>query len=420
MFITSLDIGTSQIKAIIAEADKNGKLSLAASFKSPSAGIRKGEISDVNEIINSLKEVFGNIAAVNKSALKNIFINIGGANVKSHSSRGIIAVSRADNEISQDDIDRVIKASQAIKLSPNRMIVHTITREFIVDGVNDVREPLGMFGARLEVNSAVVDAPSQNYKNILKIIEELGGKIIGMVYNPLAAGRSVLTKIQKDLGVVLIDIGAGSTTMSVYEEGKLLHTAGFPFGSGHITNDLAIGLKCSVKLAEVIKIFFGCALVKEISSKKEKISLQDIEEKSGFGIAELDKNFKNIISRRDVADIIESRLTEIFEFVNNELKLIGKNGRLPSGAVICGGGAKISGIADLAKTELKLSVEIGFPETNEAEIVNPEIGNDVNDPDSAVSVGLLLCFKDQWLKNNDWQMTDKLFFLKKIFKYFAP
>ncbi len=419
MYITSLDIGTSQIKALVAEAEKNGKLSLIAAFKSASSGIRKGEIIDINETINSLKNIFEKLSALNKSALKNIFINVGGANVKTHSSKGIIAVSRADNEISQDDIDRVIKASQAIKLSPNRMIIHTVTREFVIDNVGDVREPLGMFGTRLEVNSAVVDAPSQNYKNITKAIETFDGKIIGLVYNPLAASRSVLTKIQKDLGVILIDIGAGATTMSVYEEGKLLHAAGFPIGAGHITNDLAIGLKCSVKLAEIIKIFFGCALAKEVSNK-EKISPDIIEEKIGVEITEFDKNFKNIISRREVAEIIESRLTEIFEFVNNELKLIGKNGRLPAGAILCGGGAKMPGIINLVKEELKLPTEIGFPDTGELEIINSETGQDINDPEFATSLGLLLFGKDQWLKNNEWQMSDKFSFIKKIFKYFTP
>ncbi|MCL5004523.1 MAG: cell division protein FtsA [Patescibacteria group bacterium] len=419
MYITSLDIGTSQIKALIAETEKNGKLSLIAAIKSPSSGIRKGEINDINEAANFLKIVFEKLSSLNKSTLKNIFINIGGANVKSHSSRGIVAVSRADNEISQDDIDRVIKASQAIKLSPNRMIIHTVTKEFIIDGVGDAREPLGMFGTRLEVNSAVIDAPSQNYRNICKLMDGFNAKISGVIYNPLAASRSALTKIKKDLGTVLIDIGAGSTTIGVYEEGKLLHTSGFPVGGGHITNDLAIGLKCSVSLAEAIKIFFGSAVAKEISGK-EKISVEDIEEKIGMEISELDKNFKNTISRRDVAEIIESRLAEIFEFVNNELKLIGKNGRLPAGAVICGGGAEIPAIVDFAKDELKLPAEIGFPEANEIEIMNPEISNEINHPEFAVSLGLLLTAKDQWLKSNEWPISDKFSFVKKILNYFIP
>jgi cell division protein FtsA len=419
MYLTSLDIGTSQIKALVAETEKDGKLSLIAALKSPSSGVRKGEISDVNEASHCLKTVFENLFSLNKSTLKNIFINIGGANVKCHSSRGIVAVSRADNEISQDDIDRVIKASQAVKLSPNRMIIHTITKEFIIDGVGDAREPLGMFGTRLEVNSAIVDAPSQNYKNITKLIENLGGKISGMIYNPLAASRSVLTKIKKDLGVVLVDIGGGSTTMSVYEEGKLLHTAGFPVGAGHITNDLAIGLKCSVKLAEAIKMVLGCASAREISGK-EKISPRDIEEKIGMEIFELDKNFRTVISRREVAEIIESRLTEIFEFVNNELKMVSKNSRLPAGVVLCGGGAEIPAIVDLAKEELKLPVELGFPNIEEIEVVNPEVGNEINKPEFAVSLGLVLLAKDQWLKNNEWPISDKISFVKKIFRYFTP
>lgn len=419
MYITSLDIGTSQIKALVAEMKKNGRLSLIAVLNSPSSGIRKGEIIDINEASRSLKKVFEKIISLNKSASKNIFMNIGGANVKTNNSKGIVAVSRADNEISQNDINHAIKASQAIKLMPNRIIIHTITKEFVIDGVGDAREPLGMNGTRLEVNSAVVDAPFQNYKNISKLVEMFGGKISGMFYNPLAASRSILAKIKKDLGVVLIDIGSGSTTISVYEEGKFLHAAGFPVGAGHITSDLAIGLKCSIDLAETVKIVFGHALSKEIPTK-EKISPEDIKEHVGVDIAELDKNFKTIISRREIAEIIESRLTEIFEFVNNELKMIGKNGRLSAGAIICGGGAKTSGIIGLAKEELKLPVEIGLPEFEEVDIINPEIGGEINAPEFSVSLGLLLLAKDQWLKNNEWLVSDKIAFIKKIFKYFAP
>src|SRR3989344_2475455 len=420
MFITALDIGSGQIKAIVAQVIKDNKPSVVNAFREPSRGIRRGEIVDAGEAADSLNRIFNKIKEINRPALKNIFVNVGGANIKCQNSKGIVAVSRADNEISQDDIDRVIKASQAIKLLPNRMIIHTITREFVVDGIGDVREPLGMNGTRLEVNSLIIDAFSPNVKNILNVIGSLGGSVSGLVYNPLASARSVLTKNQKDLGAILIDIGSGTTAISVFEEGKLLHAAGFPVGGGHVTNDLAIGLKCSVPAAEFIKIFFGCALASEVHAK-ERINTVAIEEKSGIDIKEVDRNFRTAVSRRFIAEIIESRLSEIFEFINSELKSIGRAGQLPGGAVICGGGAKIPDIIDLAKKELKLATEIGLPENKDLEIIHPDLENQLNEPEFAAAVGLLYLGTDQHLKDGQWLPVDKFSIdsIKRILKYFA-
>lgn len=419
MYLTALDIGSYKIKALLTEISKDGKPSLIDVLEEYSQGVRKGEIVDINEASVPLGRIFEKIKAKQKAALKNIFVNVGGANIKCQNSRGIVAVSRADNEISQDDIDRVIKASQAIKLSPNRMILHNITREYIIDGISDVREPLGMSGTRLEVDSLVIDAFSFNVKNILNLIESLGGSVSGLVYNPLAASRSILTKGSKDLGVVLIDIGAGTTSLSVYEEGKLIHAVSFPVGSSNITNDLAIGLKCSVALAEIIKILFGKVNPGEVLTK-EKITAEEVFKKSGFEISSLDKNFKSNISARFVAEVIESRLEEIFEFVNGELKIIDKRGQLPAGAILCGGGAKMPGIVDLAKKELKISSDIGLPETKKLEIDNRDFENTINnEPEFATVSGLLYYGMDQYLKEGNWPIGED-FSLKKILKYFLP
>ena len=418
MHIVALDIGSYKIKAFLAEIDKNGKPFLIDVLEEYSSGIRKGEIVDINEASIPLEKIFEKIKTKDKIAIKNIFVNVGGSNVKCQNSRGIIAVSRADNEISQDDIDRVVKASQAIKLLPNRMIIHNITREYIIDGINDVREPLGMSGTRLEVNSLVIDVFSSNVKNLINLIESLGGSVSGLVYNPLAASRSVLTKGSKDLGVVLIDIGAGTTSLSVYDEGKLVHAMSFPMGSSNITNDLAVGLKCSIALAEIIKIFFGRAISAEAPAK-DRITLKDIHEKSGFEANILDKNFKSSISVRFVAEIIESRLEEIFELINRELKMLNKYGQLPAGAILCGGGAKMSGIVDLAKKELKISSDIGLPETKELEIYHQDFENSINEPEFATATGLLYYGMDQCAKESSWLIGENFSF-KKVLKYFMP
>ncbi len=407
MYITALDLGSSQIKAIVAEAQRDGQLSLLGVFKIPSTGLRKGEISTFEETVQSLKSAFKEIRQINKSALRNIFVNVGGSNIKIQNSRGIVAVSRPDNEIYTEDIERVIKASQAINLGPNRMILHTITREFIVDGIGDIIDPLGMVGSRLEVNSLIVDAFKPSVNNLVKAIEIMGGKVGGLIYNPLASGRSVLSKNQKDLGVVLIDIGFGTVSMAVYEESKLVSAAVYPLGASNITNDLAIGLRCPIKTAESIKISYGAARSKEISTK-EKVELH-----------QLDETLKSIVNRRFISEIIEIRLAEIFELINNELKSLGKHGQLPAGAVITGGGAKMNGILELAKQELRLPIQISAPSFSEIEFLNEETRKQVEEPEFSVSAGLLLLGLEETLRGSSWLPT-RSGWLGKILGHLLP
>ncbi|MFA5098646.1 MAG: cell division protein FtsA [Candidatus Paceibacterota bacterium] len=407
MFITALDIGTSNIKVLVARTEKGGKLSLAAVFKAPSAGIRKGEIINVEELVNALKPVIDGIKQVDKSAAKNIFVNIGGGNIRIQNSRGIVAVSRADSEICAEDVDRAIKASQAINLGPNRMIVHTITKEFVVDGIGDIIDPLGMVGNRLEINSLIVDCFKPTLNNLIKALEASGGKIGGIIYNPLASARSVLNKNQKELGVALIDIGFGTTNLAVYQEGKLVSTATFPIGASHITNDLAIGLRCPIKTAEKIKLSFGAADSKEVSGK-EKIDLHG-----------LDDSLSSTVNKRFISEIIEIRLSEIFEHVSDDLKSINKNGELPSGAVIVGGGAKMTGVLALAKKELKLPVQAGDVEISEIEFPNSESAKEVEDPEFAVAVGLLLLGSEQSEHNGGWSISGDNWF-SKVLSHLLP
>ena len=407
MLITALDIGSSQIKVLVAEAKRDGQLSLLGVFKLPSAGLRKGEIATFEEAIQSLKLAVDEIKKINRAAAKNIFINVAGSNVKLQNSRGIVAVSRADSEIYSEDIERVIKASQAINLGPNRMIIHTITQEFIVDGIADIYDPLGMIGNRLEVNSLIIDAFKPLVNNLIKAVEAVGAKVGGIIYSPLASARAVLTRTQRELGVVVIDIGFGTTGMAVYEENKLLSANVFPIGASNITNDLAIGLRCPIKTAEAIKLSFGSALAKEISNK-EKVELHKIDE-----------TLKSIVNRRFISEIIEIRIAEIFEFINNELKLIGKSGQLPAGAVLTGGGAKIPGILELAKQELKLPIQIGISELPGIEFINDDFRAKIEDLEFSVANGLLLWGLDQALKETGWTISKKGW-LGKIFRHFLP
>ena len=375
--ITGLDIGSNSIKAVVLEVKKNGKLSVAAAIKKPSAGMRKGAVTDVADAAVAVARVFGELKEISRDAARNVFLGIGDTHVKAHVSRGIIAVSRADNEISKDDVERVGQTAQTmLKLSPNRTIIHNIPREYIVDGVGGVGDPSGMIGGRLEADCLIIDAFSPAVKNLTKCVEEAGGNVLGMIFNPFASARSILTKNQKDLGTVLIDVGFSVTGMAVYEEGKIIHAAVFPVGAGNITNDLAIGLKVPVETAERIKLLYGHALSGEVSHR-DKVNLSKIDESA-----------KGEVSRRFISEIIEGRLAEILEFVNNELKITGKAGRLPAGAVIVGGGAKIPGMVEVAKQELRLPIQIGIPDLAGLDISDKNANDDVEDPEFTTALGL--------------------------------
>lgn len=406
MLLTALDFGSSQLKIIVAELKRDGRFLVLKVFKKPSLGIRKGEIAVLDEATHSLHQALHEVKRFNRAALKHIFINVNGNSVHLQGSRGIVAVSRPDNEILDEDVQRVIKASQAISVSPNRMILHTITKEFIVDGVRDIRDPLGMIGNRLEVNSLIVDAFRPSVNNLMKCVELATGRIGGLVYGPLASARAVLSKNQKDLGVLMLDIGFGTTSLAVYEEDRLLHANVIPIGSGHITNDLAIGLRCPVKVAERIKLSFGSALAKDVSNK-DKIDLRQI-----------DDQLRSVVSRRFIAEIIEVRLAEIFDFVNNELKLIGKLGQLPAGVVLTGGGSRTHGLLELVKQELKLPVQLGIAELKDAEFSNVELEEKIDASDFSVAVGLLMLAHEQLLKERGWFAPSRKF--SSILRYLLP
>ncbi|MDO8504632.1 MAG: cell division protein FtsA [Candidatus Liptonbacteria bacterium] len=412
-FIVGLDIGTASAKIAAAEL-KNGKIILRYLYKEPTAGLRHGAVCDLAEAVPSVSRALEQVKRLGKAGLRAVYANIGTPQIKAQNCHGIVAVSRADNEIYQDDIDRAIKASEAVNLPPNRMVIHNVTREFVVDGVPDIGNPLGLSGNRLEVNSVIIDAFAPHVKNVMRLVELSGGDIGTVIFNPLAASRSALTKRQKELGVALVDIGFGTTSLAVYEENKLIGVQIFPVGAGNITNDLAVGLRIPVSAAENLKLQCGFAIASEVGSK------ENVELKKFVSGA------KNIISRRFVSEIIESRLTEILEFVNNELKLMGKAGRLAGGVVFTGGGAKMPGLTELAKQELRLSSQIGFAGDVEkwAKEGDRVIDENMEDPEFATSIGLLLWGMD----NEGWQPKEKEPFssrvswkgVKDIFRSFLP
>lgn len=376
--IAGVDIGTAEIKMVVAEEAGPGRLVPRLFLREPSNGVRKGAVIEPGELVPQLSKMFHEARQLSKGVLRNLYVNIGTPQVNIQPSRGIVAVSRADSEIYQDDVDRVIKASQALTLGPNRLLIHNVVREFIVDGTPDIVDPLGLSGSRLEVQSLVIDAFALHVKNATRAIEMAGGEMRALVFNPLAAARSALTKRRKDLGVVLVDLGAGTTGVSVYEENKLVGVAQIPLGGSNITNDLAIGLKVPVAEAEAIKVRYGHAMPKTIGAR-EAIDVRQTASPS-----------PKALTRRFVSEIIESRMSEIFELVNNELQLLGKAGHLAEGVVLVGGGSKLPGIADLARKELKLSSEVSSGLSESWALETAGFAQDLNAPEFAVALGLAL------------------------------
>jgi len=399
--ITGLDIGSSNIKVVVSEIKNNGRLLVLAAFKQPSAGFRKGALSDVEDATVSLRNIVGDLKKITPKALKNIYVNVNGVNIKSCLSKGVAGVARADSEIRRDDVEKAVQASRAVNLSSNYIVLHNITREFFVDGIGGIQDPLGMTGTRLEVNSLVVGAFSPIVNDLTKCLERNGVSIGGLIFGPLATSEAVLSKQQKDLGVLMIDIGAGTSGLAIYEENKILKTLSLPVGSGNITNDVAIGLKISVGTAEKTKLNYGFAFAKETPRREV------------FNLREIDGLMEGEISKRFLSEIVEARLAEIFEIVNNEIKSLEYKVDFPAGVVITGGGSKLPGIIDLAKQELKLPAQIGLPDLANFDIKDSVCQDLINDPEFATAIGLNLCGLNQ-------EGNFRLSVLKRFFQNLIP
>jgi len=408
--ISGLDIGSSNIRLVVAKKAKtSSKPEILSTAFLPSFGIRKGVITDIQEVTDVIKKVLEEGERTCGRPIEHAYVSVGGSHIATTRSCGVAAISRADGEISEEDIGRVIKQAEAISLPRNREVIHVIPREFIIDGERGIKDPLGMHGIRLEVETLIIHGSTPFLKNFYKCLEVLGLLDLNkMVLSPLSSSRAVLSKRQKELGVLMLDIGGGTTGMAVFEEGDLLHTAILPLGSSHITNDIAIGLRIPIDIAERIKTEFGSAISSEIS-KMEKVEFakMGLEEAGEF-------------SRKEVSAMIEARLYEIFDLVNKELIKIGKAGLLPAGVVITGAGAKLPFLVDLAKKVLKLPAQIGFPRESEF----GGLVDRIEDPSFSSAAGLVLWGKDD-LEGEEGakiSLSGSGFGtkIKKIFKTFFP
>ena len=343
---TGLDVGTGSIKALVVQkVSPETELEVLVNSQKFSAGLRKGVVVNVSKVSDIIQESFNEAQTQLGQKINSVHTNISGSHIFSAFSRGLVSVSRADKRISQEDIERVLENARTFSLPKNSEILDVFPKEYIVDGEAGVKEAIGMTGVRLEAEILAVCGFSPYIRNLTEAVLNSGAQIDGVIPSVLAAAKAVLTPRQKELGVVLVDIGAGNTQMAVFEEGELLDLAVFPIGGAHISNDIAIGLCTDIDIAERIKIEFGTCLN---TASKKMSEIKTSEESFSF-------------SQKMLVKVIEARTVEIFEQVQKELKKISRQGLLPAGVVLTGGGAKLPKIVELAKKELKLPVQIGTP-----------------------------------------------------------
>jgi cell division protein FtsA len=372
-FIVGLDIGTSKVATIVAQKNEGIGFDIIGIGLSPNSSMRHGTVVDLEDTISAISSSLEEAERMAGIPIEHVLVAIGGDHIQSANSKGVIAVSGDNGEVGGEDLERVIEAAKAISQPTNREMLHVIPRLYTVDGQGGIKDPIGMTGIRLEVEAHVISGSTPAIKNLTKCIYQAGLEIEELVYSGLAASESMLSKKQKEIGAVLVDIGAGTTDVAVFEESDVIHSATIPLGSANITNDIAIGLKTSILVAEAVKIKHGtCA--------PDKIS--DVDR---IDLTEFDKREEQEASKKYLGEIIEARMSEILSMVKEELKSINRDGMLPAGVILCGGGAKLEGLVELAKETLRLPACVGSPVVELTGLVDK-----MKDPSYAASIGLIL------------------------------
>lgn len=346
--IAGLDIGSTAIRLTVGQnVGEREKIHIIGAAEVPAEGISRGIISSIEDAVSSISACLEKAERMVGVPIESAWVGISGSHIISQESRGVVAVARSDGEISEDDIERAIEAARTVATPPNYEILHVIPKGFTVDGQVGIKDPLGMTGVRIEVDTQIIQGLSSQIKNLTKAVYRPGINIEDLVLSILATSEAVLTNRQKELGAVVIDIGGSTTSLAVFEEGDILHTAVIPVGSDHITSDIAIGLRISIDTAEKIKLEYGCASTTGIG-KREDVDIGELEGKES-----------NFVSKKYIAEITEARVEEILDKVDAELKKIDKSGKLPAGVVLTGGGAKLAGLIEAVKKQLRLPATLG-------------------------------------------------------------
>lgn len=373
---TGVDIGSHAVRVAVGKiapsSDGRNQMHIIGAVEVPSSGVSRGTVTDIENAVSSVSKAIEQAERLTGLPLNSAWVGISGSHIMSQESRGVIGVARSDGEIREEDVERAIEASRTVATPANYEIIHVIPKSFIVDGQRGVKDPVGMNGIRLEVDALIIQGLTSQIKNLTKCVYRTGLDIEDLVFSVLAAAEAVVTPRQKELGVCVVNIGAATTSIVVFEEGDVLRASVLPVGGDYVTNDLAIGLRIMLDVAEQVKLRFATCRV------------EDVQKNENIDLIEAGSTQPETVGRRFIADIAGARMQEIFEMVDKELKKIDRSGMLPAGVVLTGGGAKLSGTVEVAKKVLRLPATLGSP------IGVSSVIDRTADPSMSVAVGLAL------------------------------
>ena len=378
--IVGLDVGTSKIAAIVAEVKPEGGFEIIGMGSHPSRGLKKGVVVNIETTVNAIQRALEEAELMADCKIREVYTGIAGSHIRSFNSQGMVAVK--DKEVALADIERVVDTARAVQIPNDQQILHVLNQEFIIDGQEDVREPLGMSGVRLEVKVHIVTGAVSAAQNIVKCVRRCGLEVRDLVLQPLASAMAVISDDEKDLGVALLDMGGGTSDLVVYTHGAIRHTAVIPIAGDQITNDIAMALRTPTKDAEDIKERYGCAL-------SQLADPQDMVEVPGLGERE-----PRQLSRKTLAEVIEPRVEELYSLVQTELRRSGYEELLSSGVVITGGSSVMQGMVELGEEIFHMPVRVGYPAYHGA------LADAVRHPRHSTGLGLLIAGMQQ-LRNRE-------------------
>jgi len=391
--IVGLDIGTSKIAAIVAEMRPEGGFEVIGMGSSPSRGLKKGVVVNIESTVNAIQRALEEAELMADCKIREVWTGIAGSHIRSFNSHGMVAIK--DREVAQTDVDRVVETAKAIPIPTDQQILHVLNQEFVIDGQEDVREPLGMSGVRLEVKVHIVTGAVSAAQNIMKCVRRCGLEVNDLILQPLASATAVLSEDERDLGVCLVDIGGGTSDIAVFTQGAIRHTAVIPIAGDQITNDIAMALRTPTKEAEEIKRRYGSAL-------RELANAQEMVEVPGVGDREPKK-----MSRQTLAEVIEPRVEELYSLVQAELRRSGFEELLSSGIVITGGSSSMQGMVELGEEVFHMPVRLGLPSYAGG------LSEVIRDPRYSTGVGLVMAGLSQHQRHQIEKMQNGSF--KQIF-----
>ena len=369
--IVGLDIGTSNVTAIVAEVSAEGDIDIIGMGRHASRGMKKGVVVNIESTANSIKRAVEEAELMAGCEIHSVYVGIAGSHINSFNSHGMVAIR--DKEVTADDLDRVMDAARAVAISTDQKILHVLPQQFLIDDQGGIREPVGMSGVRLEVDVHMVTGSDSAVQNVIKCIHRCHLEVDDIILEQVAGSHSVLTEDEKDLGVCLVDIGGGTTDVAVLINGAIRHSKVFPVAGDQVTNDIAVALRTPTKYAEEIKIKYACAL-RQLTNPDEMIEVPSVGERPPRRLA-----------RQVLAEVVEPRYEELFSLIKNELQRSGLEEFCAAGVVITGGSAKMEGAVELAEEVFHMPVRIGVPQEIDG------LTDMVKDPLYATGVGLILC-----------------------------